>query len=476
MLRKPFYLLLALSAPALADDTTAQRLWQNTRQTVESRQRQVLEEAGHIQTGIADEGQYRAVFPQDRGRELFEAVNRNDWPSVRTLLAQYRRQPQHDPDIALFAQAALARGEGNLKQSRQDYETLLQRQPGFIRGRLDLARVLFEDQLNRESEAEFGRIPAGQLPEAVQDNVAQFRSALAERKNWHGSVSLGGIWSSNSGEGSGQKECWDFYLGDEYWQECQEGAPKNAAFGLSYEAAASHRLQIRGHHGLASRVLAYGKIYRDNQADNEHTLNLSSGYQYADARRTLTLAPLWEWSAEGKHALYRAYGLRTEWNEIRNRWSWNTEAEWKRAVYFSDGMQHNNHRLASLFNTLAYSPDSHTAFFGGLDWQQRHADEASESYRQPALRIGAAKQLGNGFDASFHALFRHRSFKQANESLGNRRRENEQIYSLSIGAERWQIAGVKPVFSFRHRRVNSNIPLLYSFRQNEAGISLSKSF
>lgn len=468
--------MLAFSAPALADDTTAQKLWQNTRQTVENQERKALEDAGHFQTGIADTGPYRAEAQPDKGEALFIAVNKNDWPSVRTLLAEYRRQPQHDADIALFAQAALARGEGNLKQSRQNYETLLQRQPDFIRGRLDLARVLFEDQLNREAEAEFAKIPAGQLPEAVQANVAQFQSALADRKNWHGSLSLGSMRNSNVGEGSGQSECWDFYLGDEYWQECQEGPPADPAFGINYEAAATHRLQISGHHGLASRILAYGKIYRDHQEANEHTLSLSSGYQFANARRSLTLAPLWEWSAEGKHAQYRAYGLRTEWHETRSRWSWNTETEWKRAVYFSDDMQHNNHRLVSLFNTLAYSPDSHTAFFGGLDWQQRHSDEPSESYRQPTLRIGAAKQLGKGFDASLHALFRHRSFKQANESLGNRRRENEQIYSLSIGAERWQIAGIKPVFSFKHRRVDSNIPLLYSFRQNEAGISLTKSF
>ncbi|WP_267894630.1 surface lipoprotein assembly modifier [Neisseria wadsworthii] len=38
------------------------------------------------------------------------------------------------------------------------------------------------------------------------------------------------------------------------------------------------------------------------------------------------------------------------------------------------------------------------------------------------------------------------------------------------------IAGMKPTFTFKHRRVNSNVKWMYQYRQNEVGLSLVKMF
>lgn len=476
MLKKTVYLCLAFSLPAFADDNTAQRLWQSTRQAVENQDRKALKEETFFQTGMEADTPDQKHTQQDKGEALFSAIGHNDWHTVRSLLDEYRRQPQHNPDIALFAEAALARSDGKLNEARKHYELLLQRQPDFIRGRLDLARLLFEDQLNKESAEEFAKIPADQVPEAVNDNIRLFQSALENRQKWQGSVSTGLIWSSNINEGSDGSECLHIEELGDIWEHCQNGESSEEAFGINYETAASRRFQINGHHGLNTRILAYGKIYRNHQKYNEHTLNLSAGYQFANAKRTVTLAPLWEWGSSGQHAQHRAYGARAEWNETRSRWSWNTEAEWKKQIYFNNDMKHNNHRLFSVFNTLSYGLRDDVVIFGGLDWQQRFSEEPTESYRQPAIRLGAAKQFADGFDASFYTLLRHRSYKQENEFLGKRRRDNEQIHTLSLGADRWKMAGIKPVLTLKHRRVNSNIKWLNSFKQNEIGISLMKHF
>ena len=80
----------------------------------------------------------------DQGEALFNAVNRSDWQTVRPLLEHYIQQSEYDPDIASFARASLARGEGKWKAAKQEYETLLQRHPDFTRGRLDYARLLLK--------------------------------------------------------------------------------------------------------------------------------------------------------------------------------------------------------------------------------------------------------------------------------------------------------------------------------------------
>ena len=81
-----------------------------------------------------------------------------------------------------------------------------------------------------------------------------------------------------------------------------------------------------------------------------------------------------------------------------------------------------------------------------------------------------------GFDASASAAFDIRSHREENAVLEQRRRDKEQTYRLSIGADRWKFGGLKPVLSYKHRRVHGNTDWLYSYKQNEVGLSLVKSF
>ena len=150
-------LILFLAAPVLAaprsdfsDDRTAQRLWQDTRQTMQEQEQKVREY--HLDISALYTGQTAESDSEtDQGEGLFNAVNRSDWQTVRPLLERYTQQSEYDPDIASFARVSLARGEGRWKAAKQEYETLLQRHPDFTRGRLDYARLLFEGRLNREA-------------------------------------------------------------------------------------------------------------------------------------------------------------------------------------------------------------------------------------------------------------------------------------------------------------------------------------
>lgn len=475
MLKKSMYLCLTVSLPAVAADDTAQRLWQTTRQAVQIQERKSVED-NTLNTGMeSPQARRQDTAQEDNGEALFMAVNRSDWPQVRRLLNQYRQQAHYDQDIALFAEAALNKSDGRMKEARQKYEQLLQRQPDFTRGRLDLARLLFDDHLNRESAAEFAKAKQEPLPEPVLNNIQAFQTAIDRRRSWQGSVNVGGIWNSNVNQGSNGIHCThefeDKCIGN-YWTADK---PETAA-GLKYETAVSRHWQVKGHHGVNVRALAYGRVYRNHQKHNEHTANLSAGYQFTNARRTVTAAPLWEWSAEGKHASHRAYGLRTEWDENLGNWSWNTEAEWKKLKYFDEESAHNNGTSLAVYNTVSYSPRADWAVFGGLDWLQRKTSDGQGDYRQPSLRLGIGKQFEQGFDASAHAVFQQRTYKSEDRILEKRRRDHEQTYILNIGAERWRFAGMKPTLTFKHRRVNSNIQWLYQYRQNEVGVSLMKVF
>ena len=70
-----------------------------------------------------------------------------------------------------------------------------------------------------------------------------------------------------------------------------------------------------------------------------------------------------------------------------------------------------------------------------------------DSYRQISARLGAAKMFEAGFDASVSATF----------GIHSHREENA-------------------VFSYKYRRVHGNTDWLYSYKQNEVGLSLVRSF
>lgn len=259
------------------------RLWQDTRQTMQEQEQKVREY--HLDISAPHTGQTAESDSEaDQGEALFNAVNRSDWQTVRPLLERYTQQSEYDPDIASFARASLARGEGKWKAAKQEYETLLQRHPDFTRGRLDYARLLFEGRLNREASSEFARLQNEDLPEAVKENIAHFQDALNQRQSWKDSLSVGAVHNSNINEGSGKVWC-KTEIDGECWEEFSGDKPISAN-GIKYEAAAVRRWQVKGHHGIAARALGYGRFYRDHRNFNEHALNLSAGYQFENQRYT----------------------------------------------------------------------------------------------------------------------------------------------------------------------------------------------
>lgn len=102
-----FLAALVLAAPRsdFSDDRTAQRLWQDTRQTMQEQEQKVRE----YRLDIPSEniGQTAETDPEtdpeaDQGEALFNAVNHSDWQTVRPLLERYTQQTEYDPDIALL--------------------------------------------------------------------------------------------------------------------------------------------------------------------------------------------------------------------------------------------------------------------------------------------------------------------------------------------------------------------------------------
>lgn len=113
---------------------------------------------------------------EDLALSLMKAVNAQNEEETAQLLDIYRRQDVYDPDIVLFAEANQAVFRDDLKAALAKYRELYRQNPEFLRGRLDLARLLFIDKQNKESAALFDGIDIPEVP-AVNEKIKVFADA-----------------------------------------------------------------------------------------------------------------------------------------------------------------------------------------------------------------------------------------------------------------------------------------------------------
>ncbi|MDR8230297.1 tetratricopeptide repeat protein, partial [Acinetobacter baumannii] len=136
--------------------------------------------------------------PNDLAKALYLAVMQKQWLKATVYLEHYKKYVGYDRALTDFAEGAVARSQGQLKLAEQKFQSSLKQQPHNLICELELARVLFEQQKNKEAARLFISIqdqlkqsdPAV-IPSGVLTTVNTFVQALKKRDSWQGSVSAG---------------------------------------------------------------------------------------------------------------------------------------------------------------------------------------------------------------------------------------------------------------------------------------------
>jgi len=470
-------------ATAQSQDDTRRLLEQRDQRQAMERERALVQEpaAGERPTIVIDGTSY-VVAPtaNDVGRALYLSLQNRQWPAVQRFLTEYLTLPERDPLLVHYAQGAVARNRGHYGDAEREYRALLALQPDFLPGRLELARVLFEDQQDREAEQAFAAIAASidagdPRTEGVRNTIAGFRQALADRRDWNGTVALGPAWSDNVNRTSASSTCLLPLEGRCYFSRSTPEAI--VAFGTDYDASAERRLPLRGHHGLYLRSLLFGQRYRDNSAYNELTALTQAGYSYRSGRQGLALAPSFDYYVLGNRALYGAWGLHAEWScTLSPRSLLKLEGDWK-------DMRYRRRAYAASYDAIVRSAsatyfrslDARWTVFAGIDASDNAAVQDAEAYLQRGVRVGGSRQWEAGVNATVFASYRQRDYGAYNAVLRARRHDAEQGYTLLLRAPRLAIAGFVPLLTLRHNRVRSDIDWLYSYERNTVSLKLERA-
>ncbi len=417
----------------------------------------------------------------DVGRALYLSLQQKQWTAVRRFLDEYLTLPDRDPLLVHYAQGALKRSQGDYSSAEDEYRTLLALQPGFLPGRLELARVLFEDQQDLEAGRLLDAIAASldasdPKTTGVRKSIATFQAALANRHHWSGSFAIGPAWNDNLNRSSAGTICLFYLSGSCFVTRTTPDAIVST--GYDYDANLNKRLPLRGHHGLYLRSLLFGQGYYNNSTYNELTSITQAGYSYRSGRNSVSLAPALEYYAWGNKALYGAWGAHAEWSWTRSpRALLKLEGDWKDIRYRrADYARNYDGPVRSIYATYFRILGQRWTVFGGLDLVDSSAMQNANGYLQKGIRLGASLQWPDGFSSTLFGSRRWRGYDAYSALLGDRRDDREDNYTLIVKATRWSFAGFTPLLTLRYNKVKSNVDWLYSYDKNVVSMKLERTF
>ena len=411
------------------------------------------------------------------GQALYLSLQHRQWAAAQALLSQYLELPDRDPLLVHYAQGVLARTNGHLVRAEDEFRALLRLQSGFLPGRLELARVLFESAQEPEARRAFSEIHAylenaGPGAAGVRKTIDFYLQALDHRQAWTGAVSLGWRWSDNINRSSASRTC--LIRGGPGICFIERALPPQIkASGPELEASLQRRVPLAGHHALYARLQAYGSWNRNHSDYNDASVSALAGYSYRDAGRQITVAPEYTLYTWGGRTLYETWGLSASWRYSPASHSLvKLDADYKLMRYRQQAYaRHFDGPVRSLSGTYFRSVGAGWTLFGGLDVESSQARADVQRYLLYGARLGASV-AANGFTSSAVVSTRQRRHGAYSPLLEARRRDNEQTYTLLLAANRWTLAGFTPSLTLRHSKVRSNVGWLHSYDRNEIGLKM----
>jgi len=482
-------LLVLMSFPALADEDNTRRLLNQIDRTASEREQSYLpQEPRGIDPAslITIDGTTYSVQPtlEDLGPAIYVAINLHQWEKVRQFLDKYSTLPGHEAALVAMAEGMLAREDRDYSGAIAKLNTALQSNPNFVRAKMELARVLFEDNQSREARALFGEISTSGIPEAARPVIEGFQTALDERDAWHGSFSVGLGYNSNINQENGQEDTFQVCYFFGCFPSTRKMPDPIKSSSAVYDLTLNRRVPLSGHHNILLRGISYGNFYRKHkEADpnvyyNDNTSIVYVGYNYLDARHDIAVTPLFENYYSNRATLYQAAGLRLDWkyNVTRNL-QLGFNAQRKRLQFKGDVRQYFDNyyeNQAGVYGSYTLNPK--TAFFGGLNYTRKLREQAAARSKEYMANIGVYRVFDAGFNINAVALYRHVRNDEEDLFLGGQRKDNQRMLIVNIGMPRFAFKGITPNLYWKRTVNHSSIDWAYQYRQTEVALKLEKRF
>ncbi|AOA57760.1 surface lipoprotein assembly modifier [Acinetobacter larvae] len=428
-------------------------------------------------------GQSFAVQDNDADltRAIFISINRQQWADLERFLLRYRQLQPHAEVVVLFAEGALARAKQDLGLAEQKFKAMLAIDDEFSRGKLELARVLFENKKNKQAEQMFREVYVD-MPADIQKSIQLYLEAIQLKDRWRSKVSLGLTYNSNINQkAAGHNECFSVITdqnGNQYcWTRRSEEAVSD--WGWNFNLNHNKNFEFKDQQSVFIKSLWYGTLYENERDYNNQTFNLNTGYRFADARHDFAVGPLFEKYIWGGKTLYNGYGARLEYSYVANAKNLlNLQIDVQDNHFNKDALaQYYDGQQYSAYLTWNHSIQQSLIGFANLSYIKKDVNDKANSFDQWGGRVGLYKMFQNNSALSILAMYRHSNYQQANNWIGPQASRNkEQIYFLNYDMPQYTYKGIYPSLSYKYSHLDSNNKWFYDYSAHEVIFKLQKNF
>lgn len=479
---------LPFNCLALDTDVNIQneRLREQSKLAINSQQQAIIDAATPEIDEImsVDQANHQQITPETA---IFMAINQHNWVLLEEMTKAYVQLADADPNLVLFARASLQAGRGNISKAIQSFQSLLMQQPNFVRARLELARLYYQDGLLKESQQEFEQVlQSPQLPQPVITNIEAYLEAILQKQSFNGTFAIAAGYEFNINESSESTTCL-YPLADGKCGYIRSTPKAIDSMAINIETTLNHNWQLWDHHGATLSFLGCGTDYNKQQANNfsNSTLNLSAGYRYQDYAHELSLTPLMEYRHQDDQKLYFATGARVSYGQnltYTTLGKWLTrplrasvDVEYKDFNYQED-YAHNDGDQWSVYSSLYLTTNPNNQWFVNLDYLDRNNREKPNAYQQKGAGVGVHKRWNNGLISTIMARYRKREHKAKSTLLGATRQDQQLSLYGNVRMPKLSWHGFEPSLSYQYRHNNSNIDWLYDYETSSVWLKMSRVF
>ena len=377
-------------------------------------------------------------------------------PDILFFLGLAAAERSRKPDVAEKEQEAL------LDEAIRSYLTMLIREPGLVRVRLELARAFFlkgEDDLSRRH---FERVLAGDPPPAVAANVRRFLSQIRARRRWSGYAGFALAPDTNIGGTSDERII--YIRGLPFRRDADELT--TSGIGVSVWAGGEYQYPL----GERLRLRAGGDISRRDYSGSRFDQTFVAGHAGprwllgANTEASVLASLRRRWYANDRD--YDALGVRIEGGHRFARGvTASARASWHERRYRTRDFLDGPVVAASLGGVWVITPIVRAD--AALGWGRERPESERWRHERRWLRAGAAVALPWGFTVGGSGELRWTDYEGnwfPHTSGGEVREDRTRSLRASVHNRALTLYGFSPQLALVHEVRKTNAQL-YDYKR-----------
>jgi len=375
-----------------------------------------------------------------------------------------------DPAIEReFLDGMIAYGAGDYRQAEAAFRHILDRDPGLLRVRLELARTLFMEKKDEQADYHFRLAAAEQPPPQVTRNIVRFREAIRARRSWRFNFDIGIAPDSNINSATDKQTV------DIYGLPFQLDPSARARSGTGTFAGGDASVRLNRFGKVPIYLGAYGRWtrYRDHSFDDAYAgAEAGPEFQLGGGRLRTTATGLMRWY--GRLPLVRSIGGHLDFEKlVGDKWTLggsllvrHNDYERRRDV---DGWD----AEARVSANRPLGPT--TLGFGYAGLERSWANDPGQAFWRAQAGIGILKEIAWGLRPQLTIDLARQMGDAPLAPFGKPRRDWLLQGSFSIYKRDWNFAGFAPSLSVTMTRNISTLEL-YREKRLRGEVRLTKAF